>query len=407
MVKNSLMVKNLTILNCFLAAGSLLVPSVVVGQPADLLSPAQRSAGWIELFDGHSLFGWHPTSEANWKVSDGTIRVTEGEPGFLMTTTEFANYELHVEFQAAAGTNSGIFLRTPLVPTDPQQDCYELNIAPPDNPFPTGSLVGRVPVGSVARVTSGEPPWHKFLVRADGAHIVVYLDGQPVVDYRDPHPVLRGRIGLQFREGPVAFRNVRLRPVGLESIFNGRDLTGWDTTRTEKSRFEVTREGELRVTDGRGQLESEGTYGDFVLQLECFVAGDRLNSGIFFRCIPGDNMNGYESQIHNGFRDGDPTQPVDCGTGGIFRRQNARRVVAGDHAWFTKTIIADGHHMAVWVNGYQVSDWTDTRPPHANPRKGRRKKAGTLAIQGHDPTTDLRFRHLQIGELPPERSGLK
>jgi hypothetical protein len=398
------MTKVSMVTNCFLVAGSLLVPSAVVGQPPDLLSPAQLSAGWIELFDGQSLFGWQPTSEANWKVVDGVIRVTEGEPGFLMTTTEFANYELHVEFQATAGTNSGIFLRTPLVPTDPQQDCYELNIAPPDNPFPTGSLVGRVLGGSVPKVTSGEPPWHEFLVRAEGPRIVVHLDGRPVVDYDDLHPILRGRIGLQFREGAIAFRNVWLRPLGLESILNGRDISGWDTNRAEKSRFEVTKAGELCVTDGPGQLESEGTYGDFVLQLECFVAGDGLNSGIFFRCIPGDMMNGYESQIQNGFRDGDLTQPVDCGTGGIFRRQNARRVIARDHAWFTKTISADGHHMAVWVDGYPVSDWTDTRPPHANPRKGRRKKPGTLAIQGHDPTTDLRFRNFRIGELPPARS---
>ncbi len=37
---------------------------------------------------------------------------------------------LHVEFKAAKRTNSGVFLRTPLKPTDPAKDCYELNIAP-------------------------------------------------------------------------------------------------------------------------------------------------------------------------------------------------------------------------------------------------------------------------------------
>ena len=61
-----------------------------------------------------------------------------------MTTVDFADYELHVEFKAPATTNSGIFLRTPLEPKDPAKDCYELNIAPQDNPFPTGSLVGRI-----------------------------------------------------------------------------------------------------------------------------------------------------------------------------------------------------------------------------------------------------------------------
>ena len=56
--------------------------------------------------------------------------------------------------------------------------------------------------------------------------------------------------------------------------------------------------------------------------------------------------------------------------------------------------------MAAWVSGYQVCDWTDKREPHENPRKGLRLEAGTIQIQGHDPTTDLSFRNLRIAELP-------
>ena len=83
------------------------------------------------------------------------------KPGFLMTTTEWADYELHVEFQAPPQTNSGIFLRTPLKPTNPASDCYELNIAPPDNPFPTGSFVGRQKATIAGRqVSSGRPVAH-------------------------------------------------------------------------------------------------------------------------------------------------------------------------------------------------------------------------------------------------------
>ena len=63
---------------------------------------------------------------------------------------------------------------------------------------------------------------------------------------------------------------------------------------------------ELHVTNGRGILETEASYGDFVMQLDCFVDGDGLNSGVFFRSIPGEFANGYESQIHNGVKDGDP-----------------------------------------------------------------------------------------------------
>ena len=110
-------------------------------------------------------------------------------------------------------------------------------------------------------------------------------------------------------------------------------------------------------------------------------------------------MNGYESQIHNGYKEGDRTQPVDCGTGGIFRRASARLVNANDQEWFTKTIIAAGPHISVWVGGYQVTDWTDERQANKNPRNGLRLEKGTLQIQGHDPTTNLSFRNLRARDL--------
>jgi hypothetical protein len=112
-------------------------------------------------------------------------------------------------------------------------------------------------------------------------------------------------------------------------------------------------------------------------------------------------MMGYECQIHNGFVDGDRTRPADCGTGGFFRRQDARYVVADDQEWFHLTLLADGPHMAAWVDGYQVSDWTDERPPDENPRRGLRLEPGTIMIQGHDPTTDISFRNLRLAPLKP------
>jgi hypothetical protein len=66
------------------------------------------------------------------------------------------------------------------------------------------------------------------------------------------------------------------------------------------------------------------------------------------------------------------------------------------------TLVPTGPHVSVWVNGYQVTDWTDDRPEHDNPRNGLRTKPGTIALQGHDPTTNLRFRNLKIAELPKE-----
>jgi hypothetical protein len=307
---------------------------------------------------------------------------------------------LHVEFRATGTTNSGVFLHTSKQPTNPASDCYELNIAPPDNPFPTGSFVAR----QKASVPDDEFPapdeWHAFDVTLDGDKATVALNGRRLFEYRDPSPLRIGHINLQSREGPVAFRNIRVRPIGLKPLFNGRDLEDWNTERAEQSKFDVTADGELRVINGPGQIETDGELADFALQLDCQVNGDGLNSGIFFRTLRQGRWTGYESQINNRFNNGDRTKPADFGTGGIYRRQPARRVVPDDHQWFTKTIVADGPHMAVWVNGYQVSDWTDPRQPAESPREGRREGAGVIAIQGHDPTTNLLFRNIRAAELP-------
>ena len=370
------------------------------------LTPEQIRDGWILLFDGETLYGWEQVNDVNWHVQDGEIRASQGEVGWLMTTSEFADYTLHVEFRAGEDSNSGVFLRSLTKPRREKEDedCYEVNIALPTNPFPTGSVVKRQLADAtiVEALNPWDGQWHAYDLTIQGNKLTVKLDGKMLLEYTDPNPRVRGHIGLQHNRGEIAFRNVRLKPLSMKPIFNGKDLAGWNIDRAEASEFKVTPEGELQVLNGRGQLESDTSHGDFVLQLECFVNGDALNSGVFFRCIPGEFTNGYECQIQNGMKDGDPSKPQDCGTGGFYRRQDARRIITQDREWFAMTLVADGPHMAAWVNGTQVSDWTDTREPDENPRKGLRTKPGTLAIQGHDPTTDLRFRNLQIVEMPSE-----
>jgi hypothetical protein len=365
-------------------------------EPPKLLTQQEIDEGWIALFDGQTLFGWKAHSKADWRVEDGAIVVSSGEPGLLCTTSPFADYELKVEFKAEPTTNSGVFLRTPPVAEkdDVKTRCYELNIAPADNPFPTGSFVQR----QKATEECQDDGWRSFHVVLEGDHATVEYNGRQVLDYHDPAPVGRGFIGLQLNTGRVAFRNIKLKPLGLKKLLTPNELSGWKPG--GESKFAVDAEGVLSVRAGKGQLESENSYGDFTVQLECKTNAANLNSGLFFRCIPGEAMNGYESQIHNGFKGGDRTKPVDCGTGGIFRRVDARRVMADDGQWFAKTLVAAGPHVAVWVNGYQVTDWSDTRKPDKNPRYGLRLEAGTLQIQGHDPTTDISFRNIAAAELP-------
>jgi hypothetical protein len=365
------------------------------------LKREELEQGWVRLFDGQTLFGWKANSDLNWTVTDGVISADTGKPGLLCTTTRFADYELRCDYKVAAGGNSGIFLRTPLNPADPGIDCYELNMCDTHPAFGTASLVRRAKPET--RVI-GDGEWHSFHVRVEGPKVIVSFDGKPVLEYTDAteKPLKTGHIGLQMNGGKIEFRNVYLKPLGTQPLFDGESLKGWREVAGSKSQFTV-QDGTIHVKDGRGFLETERTAGNFVLQFEAITNGDKLNSGIFFRAMPGTEKapsNGYEFQIQSGFKKGDRTQPDDHGTGAIFKRISARRVISSDRKWFTAMLVADGPHLTTWIDGVQVVDWTDERPENENPREGRRVKAGHFSLQGHDPTTDLAFRKLRLADTP-------
>lgn len=368
------------------------------------LSPAEVAEGWIKLFDGETLFGWKSNNQLGWSVQEGVItadRRDAADEGLLVTTTRFANYELRADYRLEKGGNSGLFLRTPVTPTNPAVDCYELNMCDSKPNFATASLVGRAnPVKTVL----GDGDWHTYHVRVEGDRIVVQFDGEQVLEYTDqePVPLKTGHIGLQMKGGKIEFRNLFLKPLGAQPLFDGQTLNGWHDVPGSQSQFTVKEEA-IQVLNGRGFLETEMTAGNFVLQFDAITHGDKLNSGIFFRAMKGTEetpSHGYEFQIHNGIKEGDRNRPEDHGTGAIFRRVSARRVVSNDREWLSGTLIADGAHFSTWVNGIQVVDWTDERPANDNPREGLRLAPGHLSLQGHDPTTDLAFRRLRLAETP-------
>lgn len=369
------------------------------------LSDEQKAAGWLSLLDGHSLFGWESTSsEIDWRFEDGNLTAQNGPIGFLVTTMPFTNYELVCEYRMEAGGNSGLFLRSEFPPGDIATQCIEVNIADehPDG-YTTASLVNRQRVEPA--VVRNED-WNELHITLNGNDVAVRHNGAEVLTYTaDGNVSETGRVALQKHTGKIEFRKLLLKPLLSQNLFNGTDLAGWREVPGSQSEFRVA-DGAIHLKNGPGYIETEETWQDFIFQAQAISHAPELNSGFFFRAMPGteqDPANGYEYQIHNGF-EGDRTQPNNAGTGAIFRRINARYVVANDHEWFTATIIAYGPRVSTWVDGYLVVDWVDERKPDPNPRRGQRLSGGHLSIQGHDPTTDLSFRNLMVEEYPATSS---
>jgi hypothetical protein len=209
---------------------------------------------------------------------------------------------------------------------------------------------------------------------------------------------------IQLGDG-VVIRELAIRPLGLTSILPRASLSGWERVAHPRPRsgrpvvWQVV-DGALRLSGGPGGLEYRGgQFGDLVLQVRARTRARYANGGIFFRSQPGQYLLGYEAQIYNRCEAGDPSRPSLYATGAIDDRQNARRLVSRDFQPFSLTVIARGPHLATWVNGYQVTDWTDVRPARDNPRQGRRTEPGTIQLQAHDAGTDVEILDIQVGGL--------
>jgi hypothetical protein len=370
------------------------------------LTASEIEQGWVLLFDGETMFGWTAEGDGKWSVEDGALAGDPTTFGWLRSGGAFGDFVFRCEFRTTEAGNSGIFLRSARE-GQPHVTGYELQIwnKNPNPKFLTGSLVNHA-TAEGARFKPDE--WNAYEVKAEGDRYQIKLNGKLVLDTRQ-NKSRAGHFGLQVNRTPIAFRNLKLKPLGLKPLFNGNDLTGWrkvDAPKPPAAPPEWTvRGGAIHVEKGPGQIETEAKFRNFVLQMAIRTNPNgpthHPNSGVFMRGDPGGYWSGYESQIRNEYRDGDRTQPVDYGTGAIYRNSVARKVVADDGKYFYKTIAANGRHFSVWVNGYPVTDWEDANPEGTNVRqKQARLAAGTLSLQAHDPTTNLDFRDIRIAELP-------
>jgi hypothetical protein len=82
------------------------------------LSEAEQAEGWMLLFDGASLSGWHGYGGSgleSWMIDDCAIKSvgTEGNYGSdmradLVTDNEYTNFEFSIDWKATDASNSGI-----------------------------------------------------------------------------------------------------------------------------------------------------------------------------------------------------------------------------------------------------------------------------------------------------------
>jgi hypothetical protein len=171
----------------------------------------------VKLFNGKDLSGWHasdPNATAKWTVQDGTL-VSPGHGAELIADEKFGDFKLHIEFNCAPASNSGIYLR----------GRYEVQIE--DDPEPEGPTMRTGGVYGFLAPSPEQPPkpgvWQEYDITLVGRIVTVVQNGRTIIDKQeipgitggalDSHEGLSGPIYLQGSEaGHVAFRNITIIP---------------------------------------------------------------------------------------------------------------------------------------------------------------------------------------------------
>ena len=202
---------------------------------------------WQVLFNGRNLDGWRTYGEtvprAAWRVEEGAIvlnadaTTTETTGGDLITSGQFENFELELEWKISAGGNSGIFFGVREI--DGQDVAYltgiEMQVLDddrhPDGAQPetrAGACYALYPAVEEAVNPVGE--WNAVRIRVRDAHVEHWLNGVRIVEYTIGSPdwaarvanskfadwphfarYRRGHIALQDHTDRVWYRNIRLR----------------------------------------------------------------------------------------------------------------------------------------------------------------------------------------------------
>jgi hypothetical protein len=288
-----------------------LLLALAVATPA--AAGAEPEAGFVPLFDGHSLKGWVNVNCApsTFFVKDHEI-ITTGKPtGYLRTDWQYENFIaefdwMHVPPTPDAVGNSGFFVWADPLPavgtgytrgmevqvlvnltyTDKktgallatsQGDLFSIWGATcvPDRPHPQG-WDRCLPFEDRAK---GANAWNHYRVEANDGRLTLAVNGKVVSGLSRCRP-RKGYLALESEGSECHFRNLRIKELpsthpqpdevaalahGHRSLYTGLDLAGWEAD--EETRKHWQPQDTVLHYDGKGgaedrALHTEKTFGD-------------------------------------------------------------------------------------------------------------------------------------------------
>jgi hypothetical protein len=376
----------------------------------------EASDGWLLLFDGESLFGWVQPDNPRWHVADSNLVFEGPERKLLRSTSPFGDYDLKFDFQATdADAGPGLFLR---ISKDqpPGKSGYEVWLGSADEKWPAGSVVD-VAKSDGTRLAANQ--WHSVEVNASGDQLSVSVDGRKVSEGKDAKSKA-GYIAFQGHPGAgLKIRNVKLKPTNLDALFDGTGMSRWKVlpeppAKPHKGIKKIpsmiglgggkpkeakwnTVGNSIHAEGGRGELISSESYGDFLLQVQGRAQNpNKKDHGIAELILRADAVQwfaGYEAEIGG------------SGSGGIKLLSGPRKAMSDDGDFVLETIVANGRHFTVWVNGYPVTDVDDKRPESSSASGGPKTSPGPIGLAKLEPDSVLDFTKVSVAALPKSLGG--
>ena len=143
---------------------------------------------------------------------------------------------------------------------------------------------------------------------------------------------------------------------GFVKLFNGKDLTGWETSGDADWFVE---DGLLVGTQGQnnapGDLFTKDTYKDFLVTVTYRVEWP-CNSGLWFRYQ--SPKKAYQADILEYKKPVCYSGTLYC-PGKMFLAMNEDKTLVDREGWNTIKVRAQGDHIQIWINGHQVADVHD------------------------------------------------
>ena len=262
-----------------------------------------------------------------------------------------------------------------------------------------------VEAGFIVRTRADSPTRHARendthqcdIALRSGAQFVSTDFPEPEVRYSEYNARLPG--GWIARANPVIGRAAM---ADLDGVQGWTSLSGASASRHWQNKFswgEVEYVGEeIRLSSDRNfMISSKILYDDFVLELEALIPSG--NSGVFFRCQPGEKkLLGYQAEIDRTKRQYSGGLYDNTGRGFLvpnpkdelsvreFRgRQGA---FSGNPGWNRYRVECFGDRIRVAINGRWITDIED-----------KAHEKGVIGLQHHGGGDVYRFRNIRLLRL--------